>query len=357
MNEGFRWCPHCGRPHRLSERACTVTGKPLESEINQRAAPQRAATARSPLIGSVLDGKYLILRAIGSGGMGTVFEAENIALKRLVAVKVVSKPDSQEALLRLAREASIISSIQHTNICDIHDVGVLPNGGPYLVLERLVGDTLDARIRAQRRISLTNIIDIFAQILSGLQAAHVAQILHRDLKPQNVFLVERAGCSSLVKIVDFGLARDLSASAERRLTKPGRLCGTVQYMSPEQLRGEVLDQRSDIFTVGVVLYEALTGRHPFAAPTAIELQTNILHNDPRPVRSLRPDVPVVIEQVVAWAMRRTPADRPSSAIALQRALLQAARDSGPSIAALHDEDEPVSVTNPIWSPPSSSPAA
>lgn len=359
MNEGFRWCPHCGKPHTLAERTCAVTGKALDNVIHQRSMPRPRSPLQttSPLIGAVLDGKYRLLRAIGSGGMGTVFEAENLALKRLVAVKVVTKPDSEEALQRLAREASILSSIQHPNICDVYDIGALPNGGPYLVLERLVGSTLDERMRASRGMPVGDIVEIFVQVLSGLQAAHAAQILHRDIKPQNVFLVDRMGCGPLVKLVDFGLARDLSASpGARRLTKPGRLCGTLQYMSPEQLRGEALDQRSDLFSVAVMLYETLTGRHPFAAQSSVELQTNILRHDARPVRERRPEVPAALEEMVSWAMRRAPAERPSSAIELQRGLLGAMREQS-SVSLHRDEWEPASVTNPIWVPPSSSPAA
>lgn len=358
MNEGFRWCPHCGKPHDLKERTCASTGKPLDGEIHQRSAPARPA-ATSPLIGVVLDGRYKILRTIGSGGMGTVFEAENLQLRRLVAVKVVSRPDSQDALDRFAREASIISSVQHANICDVYDVGELPNGGPYIVLERLVGDTLAARMGGRQRLPLREVLDIFVQILSGLHAAHCAQILHRDLKPQNVFLVQRSGCGPLVKIVDFGLARDLSATASKRLTKPGRLCGTLQYMSPEQLRGEQLDQRSDVFSLGVLLYEVLTGRHPFAARSVLELQTNILRVDAPPVSRLRPEIPRSLEEMVSWAMLRNPAQRPASALALQRGLLSV---TAASIPSLYDDEatteaEPVSITNPIWTPPTSSPSA
>lgn len=358
MNEGFRWCPHCGKPHSLKDRTCAATGKPLDNAINQRAAPvARAAAASSPLIGAILGGKYRILRALGSGGMGTVFEAENLSLGRLVAVKIASRPDSKDALARFAREASIVASLQHLNICDVYDVGDLPNGaGPYIVLERLVGDTLHARLGRSRRVPTSELVDIFVQVLSGLQAAHTARILHRDLKPQNIFLVDRVGGGPLVKIVDFGLARDLSLSPASRLTKPGRLCGTLQYMSPEQLRGETLDQRSDVFSVGVIMYEALTGHHPFAAASSVELQTNILRADPIPLRSRRADVSLMLADMVSWALARTPAQRPSSAAELQRGLLAALRDrSSPMLD--ETEAEPASVTNPMWIPPSSSPAA
>ncbi len=190
-----------------------------------------------------------------------------------------------EALTRFAREAVIVSSIQHLNICDVYDVGELPTGGPYILLERLLGETLAARLKCSRQAPLRELVDIFVQVLAGLQAAHAAHILHRDLKPQNIFLVERVGCTALVELVDFGLARNLSQSDATQLTRPGRRCGTVQYMSPEQLRGQPLDQRSDVFSVGVLLYETLSGRHPFAASTAVELRTNILRGTPAPLQT------------------------------------------------------------------------
>ena len=254
----------------------------------------------------------------------------------------------------------MVASIKHPNICDVYACGTLAHGGPYIVMERLVGDTLAAQIRGARRRPLAPLIDIFVQVLSGLQAAHSAQILHRDLKPQNVFLADRVGCGPLVKIVDFGLARDLSMASSRRITKPGRLCGTLQYMSPEQLRGEALDQRSDLFSVGVLLYELLTGHHPFAAPTEVELQTDILSADPSPLRAHRQDVPQAIEDVVLWAMARSPGARPASATDLQRGLLAAIKSSLhlQLERAIDTEADPVSVTNPMmWIPPTSSPAA
>jgi serine/threonine-protein kinase len=350
LNEGFRWCPHCGKPHSLAIQICSATGKALDAAIHRRPTPQ----SRVPLIGAVLDGKYRILRAIGGGGMGMVFEAEHISLRRLVAVKVVAGASSSDALARLAREARLVAAIHHPNICDVYDVGELPNGGPYLVLERLFGNTLATRMQGVK-MRTEAVIDIFVQLLSGLSAAHNHHTLHRDLKPQNIFLVEHVGRAPLVKILDFGLARDLSAPTRDRLTKPGRLCGTVQYMSPEQLRAEPLDTTSDLFAVGVMLYEALTGRHPFAAASRVELQTNILRSNARPLRSHRQDVPRAVEQMVAWAMSSSPRERPSSALELQRGLIAAM----PPIS-MHDiggEEEPASVTNPVWIPPSSSPAA
>ena len=349
MNSGFRWCPHCGRPHSLDNQTCPSTGKPLDGTLHQRTGP-----ARIPLIGTVLDGKYRILRAIGGGGMGMVYEAEHVSLGRLVAVKTVVRTASDDAFTRLSREASMVAAIHHPNICDVYDVGELPNGGPYLVLERLVGETLAARMSGVK-MRIPAVVDIFVQMLSGLHAAHKLHILHRDLKPQNIFLVANDGRAPVVKVLDFGLARDLSAPNASRLTKPGRACGTVQYMSPEQVRAETLNATSDLFAVGVMLYEALTARHPFAATSQLELQINIIRCNAVPLGQLRPDVPRDLEQMIAWAMSRTPRERPSSALELQRGLLSAA---GPgSMPDLGGDDDPASLTDPVWIPPSSSPVA
>ena len=345
---GFRWCPHCKGPHSLVDRICRSTGKALESIHHPSSAPPPPS-----LVGTVLDGKYRILRLIGQGGMGQVFEAENLHLRRMVAVKVVSGGARTEGLLRLEREAHLVAAIQHPNICDVHDVGRMPNGRPYVVFERLFGQTL-ARMRGSRQLPVGAAIDIFLQILSGLNAAHMAQIIHRDLKPENVFLVDHVGCLPLIKLVDFGLAQDLTMPSAARLTRPGRLCGTLQYMSPEQLRAEPVDPRSDLFAVGIMLYEVLAGRHPFAAPSLVDLQVNILRAAPLPLRVVRPDVSRELEGLIGWALARAPSDRPSSAVELQRSLASLARS--PSIASFGDDD-PVSVTEPVWLPRASSPSA
>jgi eukaryotic-like serine/threonine-protein kinase len=347
VTKGFQWCPHCKRPHGLAERLCTVTGRPLDGALHHVSGG--VALTR---VGSVLGGKYRLLDLIGAGGMGQVYEAENLHMRRLVAIKVVASAGGPQAFVRLEREAQHVAAIQHPNICAVLDFGRTPSGGPYVVFERLFGVTLGERMRRAGQLSVRAALDIFSQILSGLHAAHTSRILHRDLKPQNVFLVDRAGCPPLVKLVDFGFAQDLSARGNR-ITRPGHLCGTVQYMSPEQLRAEPLDHRSDLFAVGTMLYEALAGRHPFEAQSRVDLQTNILRAAPPPLRSRRPDLSRELEQIIAWALARLPAARPSSALDLQRALQSVVRSSLPSLG----DDEPVSVTEPNWFPPSSSPEA
>lgn len=301
----------------------------------------------------ILDRKYRLVRQIGAGGMGLVFEAEHLQLKRLVAVKLVSGGAGPQAMVRLEREARLIASIKHENICALHDFGRSPNGDPYVVFERLFGETLAERAQGRLQLPVQATIALFSQLLSGLQAAHEGRIIHRDLKPQNVFLVDRMGREPLVKILDFGLAQDLSATGSR-ITRPGASCGTLQYMSPEQLRVEALDHRSDLFAVGIMLYEALAGRHPFAASSPVELHIKVLRDAPPPLRARRPDVPQELEQAIMWALSRSPAHRPSSAVELQRALLSTVLS--PYVPSFAD-DEPVSATQPLWIASTSSPAA
>jgi serine/threonine-protein kinase len=298
-----------------------VTGKPLEQSLHRPTPPE---LTEPDLTGVVLDGRYRVLRLLGRGGSGRVYEAENLLLRKLVAVKFVAGPGSNESLTRLRREAQIIASIQHPNICDLYDIGTTSDvGRPYLVLERLFGDTLASHLKRAPRLAPERALDLFAQILSGLNAAHASQILHRDLKPQNVFIVHRLGCAPIAKLVDFGLAKDLTGVHGTTLTQPGKVCGTLQYMSPEQLCGAKLDVRSDLFAVGVMLYEALSGVHPFAARTMPLVQESILRATPDPLRGQVPGVSVALERVVLCALAKAPRERFQSAVEMQRALVTA----------------------------------
>jgi serine/threonine-protein kinase len=270
-------------------------------------------------IGTIVDGKYEILRRIGAGGMGEVFEAENHVLKRRVAIKIVSA-ESSTAAARLRREASMIASMHHPNICNVYDVGEMPDGSPYLVLELLEGETLNSLLRRCGRLSSSLTVEFFTQLLSSLQQAHAIGIVHRDLKPANVFLVERVGCRPLVKLLDFGLAKDVSGRYAK-MTRPGEHCGTPGYMSPEQLTGKTIDHRSDLFSVGTMLFECLTGRHPFAAATVAETSIQIVHDPPSvDLRSLPFSLPPGISEILARALQKAPELRYASAVQMQMAL-------------------------------------
>lgn len=335
MAEGIIWCPHCGSPHKLGESFCRTTGKALQPQVHRR------APAGHPLIGTVIDGKYRIVKRIGAGGRGDVFEAEHVTLRRSVAIKVVSRRTTGDAAERLYNEALAIARINHPNICAILDIGTMPDGSPYLVLERLTGETLADRLRRKNRLAPRAAVQIFSQLLSGLHAAHGAGILHRDLKPQNVFVVERAGCDPVAKLLDFGFAMDVSGQIFRRVTKPGHACGTPQYMSPEQLRVETLGPQTDVFSIGIMLYESLTGVHPFAASSVVETASNIIRESAPSMTEHRPDIPDSLDVIVDRALAKDLDERFATALAMQTALLD---------AFLDDEPEPESTTGVVRLP-------
>lgn len=303
-------------------RVCPVSAKSLERGVNQ----QPAHALSSLLVGMTIADKYVVTKLIGSGGMGEVYEAENRLLKRPVALKIVRGGiATPEAIARLERELLLVSAVQHPNICDVYDAGVLSDGSPFIVLERLFGETLAELLVRKRSVSLHAAIDLFTQVLSGLQAAHGAQIVHRDIKPQNVFLADRLGLPPLVKLLDFGLARDLSGVRTRTITKPGALLGTLKYMAPEQLRGVRVDARADIYAVGVMLYEAIAGKHPFEGPTLADTQANILRSEADPLHEQVGEVSHALSDVISRALQKEPSDRWPSALDMQRALLRASR--------------------------------
>lgn len=314
---GFLWCPHCGSPHPLRTLVCPTSSKPLEAGVHK----QEGRT----LAGKVVAEKYRVIRHLGQGGMCDVFEAENIVLKRRVALKVVKPKAGKEVAVRLEREAQLVAAANHPNICDVYDAGRMADGTPFLVLEFLMGQTLAERLKQSGPLPLSTAYDLFTQILSGLHAAHGASIIHRDLKPQNVFLAERVGCPPVAKVMDFGLAKDLSGARGKTITAHGHTVGTKSYMAPEQLRGERLDIRADIFAVGITLFEVLTMRHPFGGESAAEVHANILRAAPLKLADVRPDLPPAIAQVIGQALSKARDDRFATALAMQTALRHAMR--------------------------------
>src|SRR5581483_96543 len=241
-------------------------------------------------------GPYQIEGVLGAGGMGTVCRARDTRLGRAVALKFLSGPfaRSGEALERFQREAQAISSLNHPNVCTIYDIGE-EKGHPFLVMELLEGQTLKQRIAAGR-CSNDELFSIGTLICDGLDAAHSLGIVHRDIKPANIFITSKG----IVKILDFGLAKatfsagskgavpDPAPIADETLTTPGTTIGTAAYMSPEQVRGAALDARTDLFSLGVVLYEMTAGVTPFAAEARNLTFDAILNRSPRPPRELNP---------------------------------------------------------------------
>src|SRR6202789_215081 len=270
-------------------------------------------------------GPYEILGRLGGGGMGLVFRAWDERLHRKVAIKLLHDnylmPGMRERFLQEARAAS---GLNHPNICTIFDIGE-QEGDPYLVMELLEGETLKDRI-AHGALSAEEIARFTGEIASALAVAHVKGIVHRDIKPANIFLVTMPDGKSQAKVLDFGLAKiNLEApggweSRALDMTMEGSTVGTLAYMSPEQARGEPLDARSDLFSLGIVMYEMATRRVPFKGTTSALVFVQLLEHAPEPVRSWNESIPKELERVVLRLMLKDKRERFQSAKELQAAL-------------------------------------
>jgi serine/threonine-protein kinase len=266
-------------------------------------------------IGDVIDDKYRILRMVGEGGMGAVYEGENRLISRRVAIKVLYgvASMSQDAIQRFEREAQAAGRIGNDHILEIIDLGRLPDGSRYMVMEFLDGETLGARIKRVGKMSPKDLVPVFKQVLTGLQAAHDAGIVHRDLKPDNIFILkEKAGHRDFVKIIDFGISKFQDPS-DHNMTRTGTVMGTPFYMSPEQAKGVGVDRRSDLYAVGAMLYEAVSGSVPFDGKTFNELMFKIVLSDPRPLSEMVPDLDPGFASVVLKGMARDAQHRFQSA--------------------------------------------
>lgn len=275
--------------------------------------------------GQIVDDKYRIVRLIGEGGMGAVYEGENVRIRRRVAIKVlnIAAAMSEELVARFEREAQAAGQIGNDHILEVLDLGRLPNGDRYMVMEYLDGETLLERIHRHGKLLPQQILPIATQFLSALAAAHAAGIIHRDLKPENIFVLkEKAGRRDFVKLIDFGVSKFVNLGPEAsRVTRAGALIGTPCYLAPEQARGlGEVDVRSDVYACGVILYEAVTGRVPYEGDNFNDLLFKIALSDPPSPRSLAPAIDAEFEEIILTAMARDPASRFQSVEALTTAL-------------------------------------
>ncbi len=275
-----------------------------------------------PMVGKTIDGRYRVESVLGEGGMGLVYRARHIVLGKLLAIKVL-RPDvsrDEEIITRFRQEAQSASSIGNQHIIDISDFGTLPDGSTYFVMEFLDGTDLTKVIENQQPIAPARVIHIAKQLCDALGAAHEIGIVHRDLKPDNIYLIKRGGDSNFVKVLDFGIAKVGGSSS--KLTRAGQVFGTPHYMSPEQCSGSGVDHRTDIYAIGVILYEMITGSVPFDADNLMGILTKHLYEEPAPPRNARPDLPVELEQVVMRCMSKTTQQRYQSMQELLEDLLR-----------------------------------
>jgi eukaryotic-like serine/threonine-protein kinase len=276
--------------------------------------------------GQVIEGKYRIIRLLGEGGMGAVYEGENVRIHRRVAIKVLhpTAAANVDAVQRFEREAQAAGRIGSDHIVEVIDLGNLPDGDRFMVMEFLDGESLSQRIQGRGRISPQESASLMIQLLEGLGAAHGAGIIHRDLKPDNVYLVRsKRGQTDFVKILDFGISKfnKLNKDSGMSMTRTGAVMGTPYYMSPEQAKGsKEMDHRSDLYSAGVILYEAVTGQVPFNAETFNELIFKIVLETPPPPQQLAPGLDPAFASIVQKAMSRDQNDRFQSAQEFAQAL-------------------------------------
>jgi serine/threonine-protein kinase len=326
----MRICPTCttAYPTRGHQSTCPRDGTPLVD------AATYAAERPDPLIGTTLAGRYRIEARIGTGGMGTVYRAEQVGLWRRVALKVLKRElvVERETVARFHREAKAMSMLLHPNTVRVFDFGEDPaTGYLFLAMELLEGELLTARLEREGVLDVLDAIGITQQILRSLAEAHSKGIVHRDLKPDNIYLARIEGAAAaVVKVLDFGIAKVFrdEGTIDPLETQAGTVFGTPRYMSPEQAQGKQLGPPSDLYTVGVLLYQLLTGRPPFVDDDAVVVMAKHIREKADPPRKAAPDrpIPASLERVVLRAMEKNPADRYASAEEFERALAACIHD-------------------------------
>ena len=339
-------CPTCGRHYSSDFAICPEDGSPLQADATIAGAP-----LVDPLVGHTLDEKYRLEERLGIGGMGTVYRARHLLIDRAVAVKVLNQRfvEDEAARTRFRREARAAGRLQHTNAVTVTDFGESHDGYVYLVMELLEGRTLRDVLAKEAPLDAARAVSLMMQISAAVAAAHEAGIIHRDLKPANIFIVQRAEVPAVVKVLDFGIAKLAAEAFEDEdpltLTQVGAMIGTPRYMSPEQCDGAELTPAADVYSLGVILYEMLTGTVPFSGSTPLSIAMKHTSETPRNPRDFVSTIPPALEQMVLHTLEKRPQDRPANAAEFRKELLataerlgleNAALTSSPNMAALRD---------------------
>jgi eukaryotic-like serine/threonine-protein kinase len=302
-------CPHCGTEYETAARFCPADGTALRPK------------GSDSLIGSVLAERYHILKRIGEGGMGRVYLGEHVKMNRQCAIKVMSPAlvNDAESASRFAREASSAARIIHPNVAAVFDYGE-SEGLVYLVMEYVDGEPLARLLAREAPFALERAVELARQIADGLGAAHELGIVHRDLKPDNILVTRSKSGREVAKVVDFGIAKAMQEGAGEALTRTGLVIGTPEFMSPEQLLGDPIDARSDLYALGCILHLMLTAAPAFDAPTREQMIKRRLSENPPHAQELDPGIPDSIDRVIVKLLARTPDERYGSAGEVRDAL-------------------------------------
>ncbi|MCA9526004.1 MAG: protein kinase, partial [Myxococcales bacterium] len=291
-------CPSCGAGVEPAARFCLDCGYALEE------APEAAT---DPWQGRMVAGRFRLLSKLGDGGMGEVYRAEQLPMGRHVALKILrhALSDDPRQVERFKREAQAASALTHPNTIIVHDFGQDTDGTLFLAMEYLAGEPLNAVMARVGPMPAERAARILQQVCGSLDEAHRQGMVHRDLKPENIFLVERAGNSDFVKVLDFGIAKVTESGGQKleTITQAGAIFGTPQYMAPEQIRGDQVDGRADIYALGVLLYELISGHLPFAAGSVVEMLTKHLTAPPAPIARKGSDSDPGLARLEAVALR------------------------------------------------------
>lgn len=318
-------CPICGGACLPSQSFCPACGSTLKAA---------ALIEGDPYVGVVFANKYMMEEKLGEGGMGVVYKARTLDLGRSVAIKVLHERYSSDrsAIRRFTREAHVASRLNHPNSISILDFGNTSSGLSYLVMEFLEGRSLE-EVLSREEMSLARSIHIMRQILSALEAAHVLGIVHRDLKPANIHLLSTSSRPDYVKVLDFGIARLRRGEGMDRLTRTGMVCGTPEYMSPEQAGARDTDARSDVYSAGLVFYEMLTGMRAFEGKSPAEIMSAQIHDMPvaPSLRNSERLIPPSLDAIVMWALAKQPDERFPSIREFSRVLKEWVNVSGPDV--------------------------
>jgi serine/threonine protein kinase len=317
-------------------------------ESDRSRASGSIGAVTDPLIGKAVDsGEYVILDRIGTGGMGSVYKAEQPSMNRLVAVKVLHSrfATRDDLVARFRREARAMSQLAHPNTARVYKYGALDDGSVYFVMDYLEGRNLAHEVRQKGPMEAERAVKIMIQVCGALEEAHRAGIVHRDLKPENVFLTAQGGTEDFPKVLDFGLAKMSEKQMGRgsmMFTQQGMVFGTPEFMSPEQAQGEELDRRSDIYSLALILYELMTGQLPFEAKTPLDMMKAHVKDPPIPISQRVPGLKfsAELEATIAKALAKKPDDRYATAADFAEALRGCLRDSA----------EPVSIGAPPLAP-------